>query len=117
MDGDFVPGPYGTERMWGYKGWVAYPMDHTIVSHKYFYQSAEHWSHVKCRGEDRERALRSFAAGDAVSNTHIDTSLKKKRDGRMKLLHPTGARLLMDRARRCLSWQTYPGLATDHEET
>jgi len=108
LEEPFVPGPDGTESYPGYRGWVSSPVDHTVVSHKYFYQAREHWVRVKCAGTPVERALESFTAGDAVANSNADTLLKRKRDSRMKHLHPKGARLLMDYTRRCLSWQTHP---------
>jgi hypothetical protein len=108
LETSFVPGPDGTESMVGYKGWLSTPMKNTIVSHKYFYQSRDHWVHVKCAGIQPSVALVSFAAGDDVANNLLDETLKLKRDGRMKHLHPNGARLLMDHERRCLSWQTTP---------
>lgn len=116
LETNFVAGPDGTERMHGYRGWVWTPRDHTIVSHKYFYQAREHWVRVKCAGISADRALVSFAAGNSIANTNRDETLKVKRDSRMKLLHPNGARLLMDTGRRCLSWQTHP-VNTDPVQT
>eukprot|EP00040_Diaphanoeca_grandis_P028828 m.167641 g.167641 ORF g.167641 m.167641 type:complete len:422 (-) comp31469_c0_seq2:73-1338(-) len=104
---DFVNGFADDSVLWwyNYKGGITSPFYHAIVSFKYFYQSEDYWLKVKCSDEDRRSAIASYNAGNAVSNTNLDISLKLKRGRLMQTKFPQGAVLMMEHANHCLSWR------------